>query len=606
MKDFFNKYKSIILPLILLLIFAACTALTWGKWGHIIYDCFREAVVPQALLDGKVLYRDITNLYPPLAYQFNALLFLIFGNSLNTLYWAGIINSLLILSIIYYIVKKYSSDLTAFITVFSIMEIFTFKMPYTTASWFFPYSYSFIYAFSACLLGFLFYVLYKENSKNKYLFLSFFFAGLSVAFKLDFTLFILLPLFEAFKSKNIKTVLKGLSCYLLPIFACISTFLLMSGFKTGLEALVYEAKFLNNFAHAPSVVVYNKVVMPQSLNFEILKAIALSFTNFVLISLILFTYTYFSLHFLSKIKNLILKALYCIVVYIFGYSFIITCIALYQFNNFSIGKDFTFLSHFVLISAVLIFISKLIKNKGVKGICFTNSEKFYLLASLFALLISFRCFCAIYISCIGNFILTIWWCSFIYLFLEILPAYFPRVFTKEHVKNTLKLFFIAFGLYFTFIFFLNTSRTTYKIESPKGTLYSTLEQSTVINDTIKFIKENIPEDKTLLISEEGLLFNYLTDRKTNLKYYALIPHMVDAFGEENIIKDLSENPPDYIFITNNNYMTEAGGLFGINYAKKIMEHILKNYDYITTMQNPNANPDIVLNHEFKIYKLKEN
>ena len=100
--------------------------------------------------------------------------------------------------------------------------------------------------------------------------------------------------------------------------------------------------------------------------------------------------------------------------------------------------------------------------------------------------------------------------------------------------------------------------------------------------------------------------NYLTDRKTNLKYYALIPHMVDAFGEENIIKDLSENPPDYIFITNNNYMTEAGGLFGINYAKKIMEHILKNYDYITTMQNPNANPDIVLNHEFKIYKLKEN
>ena len=73
MKDFFNKYKSIILPLILLLIFAVCTALTWGKWGHIIYDCFREAVVPQALLDGKVLYRDITNLYPPLAYQFNAL-----------------------------------------------------------------------------------------------------------------------------------------------------------------------------------------------------------------------------------------------------------------------------------------------------------------------------------------------------------------------------------------------------------------------------------------------------------------------------------------------------------------------------------------------------
>ncbi len=113
MRDFFNKYKGIILPLILIFIFFTGVNLSWGKWGHVIYDCFREAVLPQAILDGKVLYRDITNLYPPLGYYFNALLYLIFGNSLNTLYWAGIINSFLILSIIYFVVKKYSSDFTA-------------------------------------------------------------------------------------------------------------------------------------------------------------------------------------------------------------------------------------------------------------------------------------------------------------------------------------------------------------------------------------------------------------------------------------------------------------------------------------------------------------
>ena len=223
-----------ILPLILIIMLGIYTMLTWGKWGHIIYDCFREAIIPQALLDGKILYKDITNLYPPLGYQFNALLFSVFGNSLNTLYWAGIINSFLVLSIIYCLVKKYSSNFTAFITVFSIMEIFVFRIhTNTTASWFFPYSYSFIYAFSACLLSVFAYILYKENSKLSFLYISLLFAGLSTAFKFDFILILLIPLWGLIKffirQKTLSTIFIGILCFTAPFLISILIYLITGG-----------------------------------------------------------------------------------------------------------------------------------------------------------------------------------------------------------------------------------------------------------------------------------------------------------------------------------------------------------------------------------------
>lgn len=60
-------------------------------------DTGRELYIPFRMLNGEVLYRDIVNIYGALAYQVNALLYLIFGASFNVLRVAGIINSTLII-----------------------------------------------------------------------------------------------------------------------------------------------------------------------------------------------------------------------------------------------------------------------------------------------------------------------------------------------------------------------------------------------------------------------------------------------------------------------------------------------------------------------------
>ena len=76
MKDFFieNKFLVIlwILSLVALLTFV-------GHYSGLLIDFGREVYYPEQILNGKILYKDLFNIYGPLAYQFNAILYKLFG-----------------------------------------------------------------------------------------------------------------------------------------------------------------------------------------------------------------------------------------------------------------------------------------------------------------------------------------------------------------------------------------------------------------------------------------------------------------------------------------------------------------------------------------------
>ena len=63
---------------------------TWGHWGDFQIDCGRELYVPAAILQGKLLFRDIWYQYGPLAPYLQASLFWIFGVHLTVLYVFGL------------------------------------------------------------------------------------------------------------------------------------------------------------------------------------------------------------------------------------------------------------------------------------------------------------------------------------------------------------------------------------------------------------------------------------------------------------------------------------------------------------------------------------
>ncbi|MCR5260344.1 MAG: hypothetical protein K6C94_00720 [Candidatus Gastranaerophilales bacterium] len=585
MQEFYKNKKELILPCILGAIYLLYIILTWGKWGNIIADCFREIIIPDALLQGKVLYSDITCMYPPLAYQVNAVLFKLFGTSLNVLYLAGITCSAVILSLLYVITKKYSSTNTAFITVLSVMGIFTFRTIHlNSASWFFPYSYSFLYAFTACFAAFYFYLRYSETQNKNYLYLSSLLTGLSAAFKLDLILFALVPIGTAIKNRSLKDVLISVLCFFAPTLATYAIWLANGG---SVELLKQQTNFLINFAKAPSVIEYNKLVLVQSINKYSLNVLSFSGTAFLYQITALTIFTGIILFINSKIKNKFFKGLLLLIAFLAGYIFIIQNIAVSHYKM-NVHHNMAFLPYVLIYAALGILALRSEKHD------FTYKEKFYLITTLSAFLMSYRIWAAVFISSIGNWIAILYWLALVYLLLEIMPELLPKL--KESVYTKfVAIVLLLYTFSFTTLYYTNAANMKIPVISSKGTLYGGNYTKT-INQTIKYISDNVSKDKTVLVADEGLVFNYLTDRKTNLKYYALIPHIIDTLGEAKVIEDLSANLPDYVLITNNSYINV--GYFGKDYAKNLLEFFEKKYDELCTISENDG-------LEIRVLKLKD-
>ena len=182
MKKYVNDLKYF-LPLFFLLLLTF--VLTWAHQGHIIIDCGREVYYPERILSGKVLYKDLFNIYGPFAYLFNAFLFKIFAVKLSVIYLAGVFTAVGIISMIYLISRLFFENFLSFsITALSIaIGCFSFYI----FNYVFPYSFGMTYGFLSCLVSLYLLMLFIRSENNYILYyMSTFFAGLAVSNKYEY------------------------------------------------------------------------------------------------------------------------------------------------------------------------------------------------------------------------------------------------------------------------------------------------------------------------------------------------------------------------------------------------------------------------------------
>ena len=198
MKEILIKNKYFI---ILWIVCIVALATSLGHYSGILIDFGREVYYPERILQGDVLYKDLFNIYGPLAYQINAGLYKIFGAKLSTLYGAGAVCSLLKVSGVYLLANRYMSKLLSFS-----LGLFTIAVGVTTTSIFnfhFPYSWAVLYG----LIAFI-YSLYFIKEK---LWLSALLAGICVTCKYDFILYAFVVLFLIVKQRDWKALLSFVS-----------------------------------------------------------------------------------------------------------------------------------------------------------------------------------------------------------------------------------------------------------------------------------------------------------------------------------------------------------------------------------------------------------
>ncbi len=92
---------------------AAGLAVSWQRWAIPIVDCGREMYVPWRIAEGDVLYRDLFFVYGPLIPYWHAVLFRVFGVHLDVLYAAGVVVGPAHALVVYALGRRIMSDALA-------------------------------------------------------------------------------------------------------------------------------------------------------------------------------------------------------------------------------------------------------------------------------------------------------------------------------------------------------------------------------------------------------------------------------------------------------------------------------------------------------------
>ncbi|EKE03151.1 MAG: hypothetical protein ACD_20C00241G0002 [uncultured bacterium] len=588
--EFFKKlqrnYRDDVLTvsiLFVLFIFLALIFLT--RQGHPIIDCFNGPFISSEILKGSILYKDIFIPHGPFPYQLNALLFIFFGEHLNTLYAAGIINSLITLGTIYLITRSISSRWVAFTITFITMTSSVFH--YYIFNYIFPYVHTITYALTALLLSLLFIIYYLKYSKPVYATLSLSFISLSLLSKQDFFLF-LVPLFVIImylKPLTIKNLIKSIIiASIIPIISWSTLFLQGLTIADLSNYLYHFKKFatspLINYFYSQYTGIYPSIQY-LILNIETAIRVFLIFSislGFIYPLIDMIQNKLNNLH--KLIKTLLIAPLIVLPLYICQKIMIDNVI-------------FSWIG--ITTSLILIFtvFTLIFKKENLKDTTFTNKIrkiintlketdlncKIFILIAITAIIASLKSHFSISIGSFGTFLIPLTLMVNVVFLVDHLPKHF-KFLQPDIWKKACLLILIAMGLVIGMRHaYITKTNFSGIITTKKGSFHTAEFFAKPLNQTIQYINKELPPDATFIMMPQGPILNFLTDHRSHGWYYDLIPPAIIGFDENKIVRNLQNDPPDYIFINNRNSADWGFPYFAKDYAFKIRQFIIDNYEY---------------------------
>lgn len=545
-----------IISLILYVIF-------YGKQDVYLVDVSREAYIPWQMLKGKLLYKDIFNVYGPLGYQINAIAYALLGIKLNTLYLMGFLNSLIICFTTFFISKLFTDKKTSLCITGLTMFVCVYAKNFF--NFIFVYSYNAVYALTGFLLSLLFALLYIKDKKTSSLIYSFLFAGFSFANKIEdlpYFAFLFLCLPFVLK-KDWKKYLYVLGAFM--VFPVLSFgILFLQG--VGINDLVNSTVLIKKLVDAP-VTTYFYYNFGLYFNPNIVKYVL--HTLWTLIKVLLpFAAVLYGLNlFAAKYtQNKFIKAFVNVIVF---FAMIYTVSRTFPVMIGHNAGIFAWLGMAVL--CILILTAGVHITKPLK-----TEDKMFFFLLISSILVSLKGFFDVTITCYGTFTLAALFIPFVIFFIKYIPEYFDfldKTAWQKTIQNLCAAVMIAF---FFFGIYRITDGSLYKVEQPRGTLFIKKLYSGQ-NDFISYIRNNTPKDAVILTVPEGAMINFLAERDSHNMFYYLIPVNVQIFGEDFILKNIEKNPPDYFVFNTLIYSVYGMGDF-CSYAPNVCRFIHNNYE----------------------------
>lgn len=523
-KEFASIFSVVFFAILAIVIF-------WGKQGHVVIDTGRELYIPEQVMNGAVLFRDIFNIYGALAYQVNAIFYKLFGVHSNTLYIAGILTGFCIVCLIYILSRQMLSRIYSLIIALSAIVIGLCRCG--VFGYAYAYSYAAIYGLFVVLIALIFLSKYLNEENKKYLYLSTFFAGMGFAFKYDYFPFLLIYPLVVFwiKKENSKTILIAVaSCLSVPILSLLELFCRGLTFVD----LLNTASLFKSIADVPSLEFFYKKhgVFPTT------RWLLTDIYNFVIYFVV------FGLFFvINKIKSW-WKLLF------FG---LVVCACIVG----SVFSQITFLP-------LLVFALFVLKIKDV----FKNKNDLVILIAL--LFLSLKSFFVLNVLMYGSLAL-----PFVLIALILILSKYYKIDNRTLLTMSI-LFFVIFTGKFLSMEIGVSNLLKYKLVTDRGWIAEAAKTSSS-RLLVQKIISTTDKNESIVILPEGHMINFLAARRSDNFYNNLIPMYVEAFGEENIINHFESNKPDYFIISSRDTSDYGHKYFCLNYAEDLCEWIFNNY-----------------------------
>lgn len=528
---------------------------TYAHYGNLIVDSGREAYIPTQVLLGKVLYKDIFNIYGPFSYMFNAVLFKIFGINLNVLYMAGIFCLFCTGSLIYLIAKRF---LPAFLS-FS-CAVYTVLIGALTINLFnfvFPYSYGMLYGVVSFLASVFFLLKYTDSANTKFLYLSSFFAGLCIASKYEFLPYLIVLLYAVIKVKPLKLKEYYYTVFLtlfIPVFCFGILFLQGLGIKKLALAVLLlfkmsQATTLKYFYHSQGV--YFDKRTPLLLLSNFFKT-AVPFLLFI-----------FALKPAKKIISFVLipVSIFLMMLWVSPltfsfFPFLIFAIVAFRFKKLKDNTPLLILALSSILFSLKVFWGMATLNYGIFFAGFS-------LVTLLALIADFLKEKDINFNAVGIYVLAVGILLNYHNIVGIVPSFWPMKFNQFAEKIILSNFAL--------------SEKKYLISEERGQIYTNKSPGVATKDLIDYIRSNTKTTDAIIILPEGAMVNFFTKRNGDNYMLSLIPLYIETFGEDNIIKRFQKTKPEYVIFNSWVSVDYYYHQICADYALNLCGYVMTNY-----------------------------
>jgi hypothetical protein len=547
---------------------------TWGHWGDFQIDCGREIYVPTAILQGKLLYRDIWYMYGMLAPYVQALLFHIFGISFTVLFIFGLVLTVGSALLVFEIARQFDLGLPVSVlpSLFFLSEAF---YPFTF-NFVFPYSYAAALATFLGLACLYFVIRHALGMRAMHPGIAALFGALAVLTKQEFGLACLsLLAFEVVASYVIHRSSCQLGKNVAVCFAGLSPALAVYGWFTWR----LSAKFIyfDNWVAMPGTYfmrTFGKYTMaatgfrfvPQ----EMMSAVALASLSLALWYGIAYANALAIVKGQRQSRIILLTValdILVITLLVFQVMKYPTLASLYV-AQLTFPEGLFFLGLYFVIQALW----KLWGSPN-PGLALTDAA-----LGIYATSSSFRILMDLYPS---PYKYSVFFNVPVYLVFIILVARLIRWAGRSldlRRRNALAscLLCSAAILYFAKIL-PDPRHLPTPLKTNIGTFYTKPDVAILLPEIISFMKTHTRNGKDILVIPDPPSFYVYAGMQSPTRWYSLVPGVVDPEHEQEFIRQAVANNVRYVLLSNRAFPECGVGSFGVDYNKAIYQWITTNY-----------------------------